>query len=134
MAVEELDFGSGMQTEWSREMDVTVAHVACASLPYRQSLSPESASICSWADKASICLAAAAVMALLLGYGLVTLPEMLLQASRRPPQPLHILTGISPHSFLIHRVNAATWWGLSNSSTTFWPTINFSLYLFIFLK
>lgn len=44
--------------------------------------SPEPVYICSPSAVASICLAAAAaaVMALLLGYGLVTFPEMLLQA------------------------------------------------------
>lgn len=78
-----IGFWLGNATESSREMDATLAprdeeagvHVAAA-------LSPEPVSICSPSDVASICLAAAAaVMALLLGYGLVTFPEMLLQAS-----------------------------------------------------
>lgn len=64
-------------------------HLATAAL------SPELVCICSRPGVASICLAAAAVMALLLGYGLVTFPEMRLQAPRRPPLS-HNLPGISP--------------------------------------
>lgn len=65
-------------------MDVTLAlcdeEVVMRWCVYVGTLSPPPLSISCPSNSASICLStAAAVMALLLGYGLVTLPEMLLQ-------------------------------------------------------
>lgn len=94
----EIGFWVRNVTESSREMDVTLAlcdeeeaaaaatatrwRCVCTLVAYRQRQSP----ICSPSNLASIChSAAAAVMAFLLGYGLVTLPEMLLQS---PPAGL----------------------------------------------
>lgn len=76
-------------------MDVTLAlcdeEVAMRWCVYNGTLSPPPLSISRPSDSASICLCtAAAVMAFLLGYGLVTLPEMLLQPPAGVKQsPLH---------------------------------------------
>lgn len=81
--VEKLDLGEECD-ESSQGMDVTLAlcdeEVVMRWCVYIGTLLAPPLSISHPSNWASICLsAAAAVMALLLGYGLVTLPEMLLQ-------------------------------------------------------
>lgn len=77
-------------------MDVTLAlcdeEVVMRWCVYIGTLSPPPLSISRPSNSASICLStAAAVMALLLGYGLVTLPEMLLQPPASVKQsPQHL--------------------------------------------
>lgn len=102
----EIGFWVRNVTESSQEMDVTLAlceeeaaaaaaarwWCVCTLLAYRQRQSP----ICSPSNVASIChSAAAAVMALLLGYGLVTLRKCCYKPPCPPPPALHNLPGIS---------------------------------------